>query len=70
MAQHEICAAFQAPVEIINRDLEVTVKRNGKVFGTLTLSKGTIDWRPMKKRIGGRNEVRMKWTQFDKKMRG
>jgi hypothetical protein len=48
----------------------VTVKRNGKVFGTLTLSKGTIDWRPMKKRIGGRNEVRMKWTQFDKKMRG
>jgi hypothetical protein len=69
MAQHEICAVFQTPVEIFNRDLQVRVKRNGNVFGTLTLSKGSIDWRPKKKHIGGKNQVRLKWSQFDKKMR-
>lgn len=69
MSEHQVTANFQGNIEIANTDLKVVVKKNGRVFGTLTLSKGSIDWRPKKKWVGGKNEVSLSWTKFDEKMR-
>ncbi len=56
--------------EIKNTDFELKVRRDGKIFGTLTFSKGTIDWRPSKKWVGGPREIQKSWVDFDKMMRG
>ena len=69
MAEHKISAYFNQPIDVVNSDLEIVVKRNNKTFGTLTISKGSIDWRPTKKRIGGKNEVQLSWAKFDRRMR-
>jgi DNA topoisomerase VI subunit A len=69
MSEHQIIANFQGNIEIDRTDLKVVVKKNGLVFGTLTLSRGSIDWRPKKKHIGGKNEIKLSWTKFDEKIR-
>lgn len=66
---HEISVRFRQAVDIENCDLKITVKTDGEIFGTLTLSKGTIDWRPKKKWRGRSNEFRMTWEAFDRKIR-
>lgn len=69
MAIHEISCNFAQALEIVNNDLTVLVKRDGELFGTLTMSKGSIDWRPAKAWRGGRSEVSLDWSQFDRVMR-
>jgi hypothetical protein len=69
MAEHSISVKFGQPIEIINRDLKITVRADGEVFGTLTISKGTIDWRPKKKWIGREEHSRLAWDHFDRVMR-
>jgi hypothetical protein len=69
MAEHHITAEFQREIPIDNKDLKIVVRRRKKVFGTLTLSKGTIDWRPTKKHRGGENEIKLTWEKFDQVMR-
>lgn len=69
MAEHSISVKFGQPIEIVNRDLKITVRADGEVFGTLTISKGTIDWRPKKKWIGREKHSRLAWDQFDRVMR-
>jgi hypothetical protein len=33
-------------IEILHSDVVIVVRQDGEKIGTLTLSKGTIDWRP------------------------
>lgn len=70
MAVHEIKLKITKDVEIVNTDIALVIYRNGTLFGTLTVSKGSIDWRPTKKWVGGKNQFRRSWTKFDKLMRG
>jgi len=67
VAVHRITADFKGGIEIGKVDLKIVVRKNGAVFGTLTLSKGTIDWRPKKWWRG--YEKQMSWSEFDAKMR-
>ena len=69
MATHAIKLKVTKGIEVLNTDIVVEIKKNGKRFGTLTVSRGTIDWRPTKKHVGGKNEVKKNWTSFDKIMR-
>jgi putative transposon-encoded protein len=66
---HEIKVKLRKKIEVLNSDVEIVVKKDCSVLGTLTLSKGSIDWRPKKKHIGGKNEVQLSWVQFDMRMR-
>lgn len=68
MATHEIKLKITKGIEVLNADVKIVVKRNGATFGTLTLSRGTIDWRPKKKHVGGKNEIQLGWNEFDKVM--
>lgn len=68
MATHEIKLKLTKGIEVLNTDIEIIVKRNGAIFGTLTLSRGTIDWRPRKKHMGGKNEIQLGWTEFARVM--
>ncbi len=55
-------------IEVLNSDILIVVKQDKKVLGTLTLSKGSIDWRPKKKKAGGPSEVQLSWSNFAKLM--
>ena len=69
MATHAIKLKISKGIEVLNTDITVEVKKDGKRFGTITVSRGSIDWRPSKKHVGGKNEIQMSWTKFDKLMR-
>ena len=69
MAAHAIKLRITKGIEVLNTDITVEVKKDGKRFGTVTISKGSIDWRPTKKHVGGKNEIPLTWTEFDKAMR-
>jgi hypothetical protein len=69
MAAHEIKLKVTKGIEVLNADIEIQIKRDGKRYGTLTVSRGTIDWRPTKKHVGGKNQFNKRWAQFDKLMR-
>jgi len=69
MASHSITLKIDKGIDVINTDISFKVKQDGKLLGTLTLSKGSIDWRPRKKHSGGDAEIRKSWTAFDKLMR-
>ena len=60
MAQHEVLFTVpQRPVG--NCDIEFVIKRNGKRFGLLRISKGAIEWIQRDKTYGSK----MSWKQFD-----
>jgi len=69
MAAHEIRLKLKKGIDIGNTDVTFVVKVDGDILGTLTLSRGTIDWRPKKKRRGGKNETQLPWSKFDEVMR-
>lgn len=69
MAIHQIKLRISKGIEVLNTDIVFVVKNDGQRFGTLTVSRGSIDWRPNKKRIGGKNHIEKSWMQFDKLMR-
>jgi hypothetical protein len=60
MAQHDVLFTVpQRPVG--NADIEFIVKRNGKRFGLLRISKGAIEWIHRDRTYGSK----MSWKQFD-----
>lgn len=61
---HAINLQFSKEIEVLNSDIVVIVKKDGEKLGTLTLSKGTIDWRPKNARAGSKTEVQLSWTKF------
>lgn len=60
MPTHEI--AIRVPQnDVINRDLTIRVKSNGRRLGVLTLSCGSIDWRATKTQ----EKRSLSWERFD-----
>ena len=51
-------------VEIKHADVKFKVRRDGKLFGTLEISKGSIVWYPAGKKFGRK----MNWRKFSKMM--
>lgn len=64
MAKKEIELSIQHPLMVGNVDVAFRVW-NGPLLGTLTLSKGTVDWRPANKR----KAVSKTWEEFNDLMR-
>lgn len=62
---HEV--SFDIPERLLGRaDIRFTVKQNGGVLGTLTVSNGSIVWLPKGTTYG----CKMGWSKFDKMMPG
>jgi hypothetical protein len=66
---HSIGLLVRKEIEVVNSDIEIVVRKDGEKLGTLTLSKGTIDWRPKSARRGKQKETRLDWTQFAQVMK-
>ncbi len=62
MAEHEIRIGQLPEVEIINKDLIITVFSDGQKFGTLTISRGSLGWFPR----DGKKERKLGWRRFDR----
>jgi hypothetical protein len=57
--------SFSVPERKLGRaDVEFYVKRDGAMFGTLTVSKGSVVWFPAGTTYGHR----MRWRKFDELM--
>lgn len=65
MAIHEV--RFSIPErELGKADIEFKVRKNGQVFGTLAVSKGSIVWFPKDNTYGHK----IGWSKFDELMKG
>lgn len=63
MAKHDV--SFDIPERPLGRaDIEFTVKADGSVLGTLTISNGSLVWFPKGTTYG----CKMGWSKFDKIM--
>jgi hypothetical protein len=51
--------------ELGNSDVVFTVYQDGEKLGTITVSKGAIEWYPSK----AKNPYKMDWGRFDKILR-
>lgn len=63
MPRHDIEAKLPAH-RVVNTDLSVVIKSDGKTLGELRISKGTIDWRASKHQ----GAVTMRWETFARLM--
>jgi hypothetical protein len=60
MADHDV--SFTIPERALGKaDIEFKIKRNGKAFGRLRVSEGSMVWVPANKSYG----YRLGWTTFD-----
>ena len=64
MAQHEIAVEIPKTM-VVNTDVVIIVRSDGRQLGQLTFSKGTIDWR----RGSSPNMISIGWERFDELMR-
>ena len=46
---------------VLNKDIEVEVKTDEGKLGTLLISKGNVEWKPVG---NSRNKKRLSWTKF------
>ncbi|MCS6866999.1 MAG: hypothetical protein NZS48_18240 [Gemmata sp.] len=61
MAKHDVM--FSIPERQLGKaDVEFTIKPDGKAFGRLKISNGTVVWVPKDKTYG----YKMSWVEFDK----
>ena len=63
MAEHYLEFNIPQWVEIQSKDLFVKVYSDGKLFGTLKVSKGSIDWSPAKSTRKKPHVIF--WNEFD-----
>ncbi|MEL7499026.1 MAG: hypothetical protein AAFN77_15570 [Planctomycetota bacterium] len=63
MAKHKVVMELP-PREIKRADVKFKVKRDGKVFGTLEISNGSVVWFPSGTTYGRK----MRWEKFHKLM--
>lgn len=65
MAKHAV--KFAVPERELGRaDLTFRVRRNNRLFGTLTVSNGSVVWFPRGKSKGRK----FNWADFDRKISG
>ena len=62
MPRHEIEIEIPAKA-VLHKDVTFTIKSDGAMLGQLRISKGSIDWKPGKRRV-----IRMDWERFDRLM--
>jgi hypothetical protein len=61
MAKHTIF--FELPsVELGKVDSKIHIKKDGKQFGTITISKGDLEWFPK----NAKKPYKIRWTILDK----
>jgi hypothetical protein len=65
MATHEVSLNISKPIPVGNVDVEIPVRRNGRAFGKVKISKGAIDWMPANK---SKTAYYLAWTDFAKVM--
>ena len=61
MATHNVYATLPN-AQLRNKDAFFKIYRNGKKLGTITISKGSIEWYP----ANAKQPYTMRWLQFDK----
>ena len=65
MATHEVSLNISRAIPVGNVDIEVAVRRNGRAFGRVKISKGSIDWMPANK---SKTAYYLDWSEFAKLM--
>ena len=64
MAKHNIFFELTS-VELGKVDSKIHIKKDGKQFGTITISKGDLEWYPYKAKY----PYKISWTVLDKIIR-
>lgn len=62
MAQHKVKLSTQAKLPVLKGDVRFDIMKNGKAFGTLLVSQGSVVWRPKWKSV---RTHRLNWTELD-----
>jgi hypothetical protein len=65
MATHEVSLNITQAIPIGSVDIEIPVRRNGRAFGKVKISKGAIDWMPANKSM---TAYYLEWSEFAKVM--
>jgi hypothetical protein len=65
MATHEVSLNISSAIPVGNVDLEIAVRRNGRAYGRVKISKGAIDWMPANK---SKTAYYLDWAEFAKLM--
>jgi hypothetical protein len=65
MANHDVSLNITRPIPVGNVDIEIPVRRNGRAFGRVKISKGSVDWLPALKSKRG---YWLEWGEFAKFM--
>jgi len=60
MPTHETRLEIRHGITVVNTDVEIAVRANGKALGTLKISRGSIDWITSPKQI----PRRLSWERF------
>jgi len=60
MAGHVVSLEVSHAIPIGNVDIKLPVRKGTKLLGTMTISKGGVDW----KKAHAHSSVSMNWTQF------
>jgi len=50
------------PLNLVNSDAVFSIYQNGRKLGTITISKGSIEWYPK----NAKYPYTLSWSQFDK----
>src|SRR4051794_39486267 len=61
MATHEVSLNISQAIPVDNVDIEIAVRRNGRAFGKVKISKGAIDWMPANK---SKTAYYLDWSEF------
>jgi hypothetical protein len=69
MAEHRVNLEIPGKIEVGHADFKFRIYRGGQRFGTLTISKGTIDWKPRNAKRGKPGETQKTWDEFDRVMK-
>jgi hypothetical protein len=64
MATHDVSLQVSHAIPIGKVDIEIPVRKSARLLGTLTVSRGGLDW----KKAHARKSVSVTWTQFAKMM--
>jgi hypothetical protein len=59
MPAHDIDVTIPAQT-VLNKDMEISVRSDGRLFGRVRVSRGSIDWLPANSPISRR----MSWERF------
>jgi hypothetical protein len=51
-------------IEIQNSNIEIEVRQDNEKLGTVTLSKGSTDWRPKNAKAGKQGGTQLSWQRF------